>query len=79
MTARAKSGLLEWLKLHGGMIDRDAAVSVVKGKQGHIVTFSWTYDRKRAVRISFSGVSAEERNIAMIAWLNGEFLPKAAE
>lgn len=81
MSGRGKaiSALTRWLIRHGGIIDKDAAVSVTQAKSGHVITFDWAYDAKRSVRLSFSGVTPDERNEAMIAWLNGEFLPPNAK
>lgn len=74
---RAICALTRWLIRHGGLIDKDASVQVTTAKAGHVITFDWSYDGTRSVRLSFSGVTEAERNEAMIAWLNGEFLPKA--
>lgn len=78
MSARAKtpSALTRWLIRHGAIIDRHASVSVSQAKAGAVITFDFSYDGRRSVRISFSAVTEEERNEAMIAWLNGEFLTK---
>ena len=74
--AKAVSSLLRWLLRHGAMIDRDAAVSVSNADAGAVITFSWSYDGKRSVRLSFHGVTQPERNEAMIAWLNGDLQQK---
>jgi hypothetical protein len=75
--ARAKKkGLSDWLKVNGWLIDPDAEIAIAHGKAGHIVTFSWSYDGRRPVRISFSGVTAEERKTAMVGWLNGDYSRK---
>lgn len=75
--ARRGKLLIDWLRAHGAIIDPDASVSVTQAKSGQVITFSFTYDGKRVVRLTFSGVTAAERNVAMIAWLNGELVPGA--
>lgn len=73
---KALCALTRWLIKNGSLIDKDAAVSVHTAQRGQVITFDWAYDGKRSVRLSFSAVTAEERNEAMIAWLNGDFLQK---
>lgn len=77
MSVSAKTALTRWLLKHGHVIDRDAAVQVYKSKKGFVVIFDWAFDGKRSVRLSFSGVTPEERNEAMLNWLNGSYLPKS--
>lgn len=76
MKPARKSGLVEWLGANGAMIDRDAEVSITQAKSGHVITFTWSYDGRRALRLTFSGMTAEERKVAMVGYLNGDFLPK---
>lgn len=73
MSPRAKPKLLDWLTRNGALIDRDAAVSIIPAKSGLTITFTWSFDGKRDLRLTFSGVTPDERKVAMIAWLNGEF------
>lgn len=74
--ARPKPRLIDWLQANGSIIGRDAAVSVSKSKAGHVITFTWSYDGRRDLRLTFSGVTPEERKDSLIAWLNGDFLPR---
>lgn len=77
MSAKKREhALTRWLRANGAGIDRDAAVAFHQTGSGQSLTFSWSYDGKRCVRLTFSGIKPEERNEAMIAWLNGDFLPK---
>ncbi len=70
---KAKPRLIDWLRAHPGLIDRDSAVAITNAKSGQVITFTWSYDGRRDLRLTFSGVTADERNEAMVAWLNGAF------
>jgi hypothetical protein len=72
MSARPRKKLIDFLRAHAAFIDRDAAIAIQPTKNGLVVTFTWAFDGKRDVRLSFSGVTPDERAEAMIAWLNGD-------
>lgn len=71
MTRKPRTALL-WLRNHGPIIAKDAQVQTADTGGGSTVTFNFSYDGARAVRLTFSNVTPEERKDLLTAWLNGE-------